>query len=144
MKQETIKLDFVCPKSWDKMNPMGDGRFCGSCQKIVTDYTALSQKEVVKVLSEKTEEGSCGHFYTHQLDKSHRSWKDELLNFYNTIRSSNSLNRYTKSILLGGLVVLMVSTGCTRKRFRSGMKRGKIHHSRTMGVVAHPSHKWGE
>ncbi len=151
MEKETIKLNFVCPKVWDDMKPKGDGRFCGSCQKVVTDYTALPKKEILKVLSENTEKEHCGHFYTYQLDVSHHSWKDKLVRFYEDKKAPHSLNKISNSIVLALLFIVLISTGCVRRR-SSGFVSGKmkVPSSRTMGnpeehsdkMNKHKKHHW--
>lgn len=39
--QKTIHFDIAshCSESWDQMTPQTRGRFCGSCQKTVVDFT---------------------------------------------------------------------------------------------------------
>src|SRR5688572_7497696 len=62
-------LSFVCPADWSKMKPSEQGRFCGSCQKTVVDFTQKSDAEILEMLS-KRETEICGTFYSHQLTQS--------------------------------------------------------------------------
>lgn len=51
------------------MTPGEQGRFCGSCQKIVVDFTAMSDKELLDHISKTAGQHSCGRFLSHQLNR---------------------------------------------------------------------------
>lgn len=59
-------LSFVCSEEWEKMSPCEQGRFCGSCQKTVVDFTQKSEPEILDYLAGQNRE-VCGTFYAHQL-----------------------------------------------------------------------------
>ena len=61
-------LSFVCSEDWNKMSLCAQGRFCGSCQKTVVDFTQKSEIEIREVLL-KQEGKVCGRFYAHQLSQ---------------------------------------------------------------------------
>ncbi|QDK78181.1 hypothetical protein EXU85_06045 [Spirosoma sp. KCTC 42546] len=68
MRSLTIQIPQPCHERWDDMQPTERGRFCASCQKTVVDYTALSDQELVRLLS-KAPETSCGRFRNEQLNR---------------------------------------------------------------------------
>ncbi|WP_460969583.1 hypothetical protein [Spirosoma migulaei] len=68
MRSLTIQISQPCHERWDEMQPNEQGRFCASCQKTVVDYTALSDHELVRLLS-KAPETSCGRFRNEQLNR---------------------------------------------------------------------------
>lgn len=68
MRSLTVQIPQPCPESWGDMQPAERGRFCGSCQKTVVDYTTLSDQELIRLLR-KTSEGSCGRFRDEQLNR---------------------------------------------------------------------------
>ena len=68
MRSLTVQIPQPCPERWGDMQPAAGGRFCGSCQKTVIDYTALSDQELVRLLR-KASEGSCGRFRDEQLNR---------------------------------------------------------------------------
>ncbi|AUD02561.1 hypothetical protein [Spirosoma pollinicola] len=68
MRSLTIQIPQPCHERWDDMQPNEQGRFCASCQKTVVDYTALSDQELVRLLS-KTSGSSCGRLRNEQLDR---------------------------------------------------------------------------
>ncbi|MVM31896.1 hypothetical protein GO755_17740 [Spirosoma sp. HMF4905] len=68
MRSLTIQIPQACHEGWDEMQPTERGRFCGSCQKTVVDYTKFTDQELVKLLS-KAPETSCGRFRNEQLNR---------------------------------------------------------------------------
>jgi hypothetical protein len=68
MRSLTVQIPQPCHERWDEMQPTEQGRFCASCQKTVVDYTALSDQELVQLLS-KIPETSCGRFRNEQLNR---------------------------------------------------------------------------
>jgi hypothetical protein len=68
MRSLTIQIPQPCHEPWSEMQPTEQGRFCASCQKTVIDYTALSDQELVRLLSQPTET-TCGRFRNEQLNR---------------------------------------------------------------------------
>ncbi|GAB4035957.1 carboxypeptidase-like regulatory domain-containing protein [Spirosoma jeollabukense] len=68
MQSLTIQIPQPCHERWDDMQPHEQGRFCANCQKMVVDYTALSDRELVKLLT-KPLTTSCGRFRDEQLNR---------------------------------------------------------------------------
>ncbi len=64
----TITVPKPCHENWEQMTPVERGRFCASCTKVVTDYSLMSDEELVKALRKKTE-NTCGNFREDQLDR---------------------------------------------------------------------------
>lgn len=56
-----------CPKSWAAMTPTADGRFCGSCQHEVVDFSRMSEAEVTAWLSRPSTGNVCGFFRAGQF-----------------------------------------------------------------------------
>ena len=67
-KEIYLHIPKPCHESWDAMTPVEQGRFCKSCCKEVIDFSTLSDKEVLKVLS-KNSGSTCGRFTNQQLEK---------------------------------------------------------------------------
>ena len=57
-----------CDEGWEQMIPDAQGRFCGSCQKTVIDFTQMSDAQVLATIS-KAAAGCCGRFQNDQLDR---------------------------------------------------------------------------
>jgi hypothetical protein len=63
----TISIPTPCHESWQEMTPVEKGRFCNSCQKAVTDFTVMSDQQIIDFL--KKHPGShCGRWLPNQLN----------------------------------------------------------------------------
>lgn len=68
-KSVQIHIPQPCHENWQKMTPKEQGRFCGSCQKTVVDFTAMSDKELLDYISNTSGQRSCGRFSNDQLNR---------------------------------------------------------------------------
>ncbi|HEX6427416.1 MAG TPA: carboxypeptidase-like regulatory domain-containing protein [Niastella sp.] len=57
-----------CHENWQNMTQQAQGRFCGSCQKTVVDFSVMTDKEILEYFS-KTSQHVCGRFSNDQLNK---------------------------------------------------------------------------
>jgi hypothetical protein len=57
-----------CHESWDKMTATDKGKFCDSCQKQVTDFTGMSDRELIAFFRKPTTGSVCGRFQNDQLN----------------------------------------------------------------------------
>lgn len=64
----TITVPQPCHESWATMTPAAQGRHCAACDKVVVDFTRLTDAEVVAFLGQASG-GSCGRFRTEQLSR---------------------------------------------------------------------------
>lgn len=64
-----VKIPEPCTENWDKMTPDNNGRFCGSCQKTVVDFTQMSDEQVKNFLLDNKHKNTCGRFNTAQLGR---------------------------------------------------------------------------
>ena len=68
----SLQIQEPCHENWAEMTSAERGRFCGSCQKVVTDFTAMSDNEIIAFFSNKSKnENVCGRFYDRQLNKNY-------------------------------------------------------------------------
>lgn len=58
-----------CHENWSGMTVSEQGRFCQSCQKTVTDFSMMSDKEILNHLSQRNT-NVCGRFTNDQLNRS--------------------------------------------------------------------------
>jgi hypothetical protein len=68
MKKLNLSIPEPCHESWDRMTPDEKGKFCGSCQKSVVDFTAMSDRQLGEFFK-KTKGSVCGRFHEDQLDR---------------------------------------------------------------------------
>jgi hypothetical protein len=71
MKAKSIQYSIPdpCEKNWNEMTPEATGRFCGSCEKSVVDFTNMSDFSIVNYLEKHKHEKVCGRFTKPQLDR---------------------------------------------------------------------------
>jgi hypothetical protein len=71
MKTKKIQYSIQnpCDKNWNDMRPETNGRFCGSCEKSVVDFTSMSDFSIVNYLENHKNEKVCGRFTKPQLDR---------------------------------------------------------------------------
>jgi len=67
-KSIRVQVKEPCHENWQNMTENEKGRFCGSCQKTVVDFTLMSDKQILDHLS-KASGGTCGRFANDQLDR---------------------------------------------------------------------------
>ncbi len=73
MKKYTISLSFQCNEDWNKMTPTDQGRHCQTCNKVVTDFTSLTDTEIINYLLKN--KNSCGRFKPSQLNRTYTLYK---------------------------------------------------------------------
>lgn len=68
---EKIKLQIAepCHENWDSMTSSEKGRFCGSCQKQVVDFTSMTDSQLVAFFKKSSTGSVCGRFIHTQLDR---------------------------------------------------------------------------
>jgi azurin len=68
MKKITLSIPEPCHENWNNMTPSQQGRFCGSCQKEVIDFTAMTDDELFRFFASKTTQNVCGRTLPDQLN----------------------------------------------------------------------------
>jgi hypothetical protein len=68
LKSLQINIPEPCHENWHNMTPQDQGRFCGSCQKVVVDFSLMTDKEVLNYFSKSTRP-VCGRFSNDQLNR---------------------------------------------------------------------------
>lgn len=58
-----------CNQNFNKMKKQGDGRYCASCEKVVVDFTKMSNKQLTDYLESRKSENICGRLKNVQLGK---------------------------------------------------------------------------
>jgi len=58
-----------CHENFTKMSKRGSGRYCGSCEKIVVDFTRMSDTEMFDYFEKHNGENICGRAKNTQLGK---------------------------------------------------------------------------
>jgi len=67
-----LSIPKPCHENWNEMTPTEKGRFCGSCQKEVTDFTNMTKIEIKEFFMNKASESACGRFENRQIEAFNR------------------------------------------------------------------------
>jgi len=62
----TLAIPTPCHEKWEQFTPTQKGRFCGSCQKEVIDFTSWSEEQIKQYFIAR-HTSTCGRFAPHQL-----------------------------------------------------------------------------
>lgn len=70
-KKYLVSIPEPCSEGWSNMTPEGQGRHCKSCDKVVVDFTSMSDSEIINLLKYKKSKNErvCGHFRSTQVNK---------------------------------------------------------------------------
>ena len=69
-KSYTFSVPEPCHEAWNSMSPVGSGRYCGQCTKVVTDFTHWTDAELLAFLKKRPDH-VCGRFNKSQLEKAY-------------------------------------------------------------------------
>jgi hypothetical protein len=64
--QQQIQIPTPCHENWEGMKQQEAGKFCGSCSKIVVDFTSWEVNDIFSYL--KQNKGTCGRFKKSQME----------------------------------------------------------------------------
>src|SRR5688572_33325629 len=68
-KKIQLSIPKPCHENWDAMTPVEKGRFCGSCQKQVVDFSHMTDREIAMFFKKPTTGSVCGRFMEDQLNR---------------------------------------------------------------------------
>lgn len=84
MFQNTLQLSIPdpCHEDWNQMTPQENGRYCTQCSKVLTDFTQMSDQEIIQFFENNTE-NVCGRLTKTQTQKIYYHYLEEnKSNFY--------------------------------------------------------------
>ena len=64
-----VSVPNPCHASWDKMTEQDNGRHCRSCDKVVVDFTNMSDEEIKNYFRAHQSQKICGHFKSDQVKR---------------------------------------------------------------------------
>jgi hypothetical protein len=64
----TLHIPKPCSENWNQMTPDEKGRFCKHCQKVVVDFSVMSDRQMAEYLANTSAE-TCGRFLPEQLNR---------------------------------------------------------------------------
>lgn len=65
-----VSIPEPCHEDWEQMSPTERGRFCASCQKVVVDYSQMSDAQILAAIKKTGASGlGCGRLSAQQQDR---------------------------------------------------------------------------
>jgi hypothetical protein len=68
MSKINLSIPEPCHEKWDNMTAVEKGRFCNSCQKVVVDFSSMSDAQLIAYFK-APKDSVCGRFDKEQLDR---------------------------------------------------------------------------
>jgi CarboxypepD_reg-like domain/Secretion system C-terminal sorting domain len=68
-KKLQLQIAEPCHENWDGMTPVEKGKFCGSCQKEVVDFSNMSDQQLAAFFKKPSTGSLCGRFNSEQLNR---------------------------------------------------------------------------
>jgi hypothetical protein len=124
-KSVKIQIPKPCHENWSHMTPDEQGMFCGSCQKIVVDFTVMGDKELLDYISKVAGQHTCGRFSNHQLNTN--------------IKATESKKRFSWAYVWNVLLASLLATESYAKGEPQIRKKPEVHLldvSPTVGTIA--------
>ena len=124
-KSLQIHIPEPCHENWQNMTPKEQGRFCGSCQKTVVDFSTMTDKEMLDYIS-KASHHVCGRFSNDQLNKD--------------IKITDNKKRFSFAYLLNLLLATLLVTETNAQVKPVKKKKPPVHKIKlapiiTMGMI---------
>jgi len=114
MKISGLNVPKPCSQDWEGMTPDGQGRFCGSCNKTVVDFTKMNNHEIVEYL--KNQGGrTCGYFLPNQVSVERPKHHQFLVNLYQNAQNGIKTT-LLRNVSLALIAFCMTMVGCNSPR----------------------------
>jgi hypothetical protein len=117
--QQQIQIPAACHESWDGMQQQEAGKFCGSCSKIVVDFTSWEVNDIFSYLKQNA--GTCGRFKQSQMQPVEVA--DDLV--VNIANSNFSIVRKIAAIIV--VVFVVGASSCTDNNTKGQIQVNATH-----------------
>lgn len=113
-KYISLEIPEPCHENWDQMSPREKGRYCGSCQKTVIDFSGMTDARIAEFFHKNTG-NVCGRFHPDQLERSMAVPKKQYpwAKYFFTVAIPAfllSLKSGAQSVALKGQTIRVIST----------------------------------
>jgi hypothetical protein len=95
---KSLSIPQTCHQSWQQMTTVNEGRHCEHCCKTVTDFTLMTNDEIINYLSAKN--NICGRFEHQQLN---------YINRHLYIEDLSASGRWKRILLIAGMITTINS-----------------------------------
>lgn len=108
-----IQIKNPCDADWQKMVPDSSGKFCASCEKIVVDFSKMSDNEIENYFATYKNQKTCGRFLQSQVE---RPLKTSSKDYFHLLFNKISATGFVRSVifLLAGSIIWLGS--CVKKQ----------------------------
>src|SRR5688572_26020087 len=128
-KKLQLTIAEPCHENWENMSPVEKGKYCGSCEKEVVDFSYMSDRQVAEFFKKPSTGSVCGRFMSDQLDRDITIPKKRI-----------PFIKYLFSILLPAIFISKASAqqkiGKVKPTTKDTTRRAIDHDLRTLGMVA--------
>jgi len=112
-----IHLPTPCHEKWDNMTPVDGGRHCGSCNKVLPDFSVMQEEQIAAYFKSATGP-VCGQFRADQVSDgtTYGGWK-----FYSKWKTAVAL------LLIGSMFMISCrrhTRGCVAYSDKGDVKHG--------------------
>jgi hypothetical protein len=114
MRNFKIHIPTPCHAEWNSMTPNSEGKFCGSCQKTVVDFTSMSDDEIRNYFTKNYSAKVCGHFKSSQITPAPLFIGRKLNHLYDFLESTRK-PYFFKAAALFIVGVCMTFAGCVQR-----------------------------
>ncbi len=111
MHDINIKVPIPCKEKWGCMTNVEVGKFCNVCNKVVVDFTSMTNEEVKDYFLKFRQQRVCGYFKPNQIRQRYNKFQQVLINLYNYIERVIELKLIRLTCLLFISFALALS-GC--------------------------------
>jgi hypothetical protein len=122
---KSISIPKPCHQSWQQMEPADQGRYCQSCCKTVTDFSVMTDGDIIRYLSSRS--NVCGRFEDHQLTRINQQLQPE--------KPSYSL---FKKAGLAAAVLIAIPFAKANAQKKHKTEQGPAKHARRDTLKIHP------
>lgn len=131
-----IRIPEPCHENWEAMTPEKQGRYCGSCCKIVVDFSKMEPEAISSYLKNYQSERVCGRFRREQVAEKSIQPAELIQSIF---RSGMSYIQKTAALFLLFFALSMDGNAQATPATDSVKKQTTM-----LGRVAHPPEKPGK
>lgn len=129
-----IQIKNPCDANWQEMSPASSGKYCGTCEKVVVDFSKMNDVQIKEYFTEYTEQKTCGRFLTSQVDRKLKMLPKNYLYLFFSKISRASIIQLVIFLMTGSFIWL---GSCVKKQNPATNKQPKYiepnTHNRLIG-----------
>lgn len=120
-----IQIKEPCHANWQEMTPTESGKYCGACEKVVVDFSKMSDAEIKNYFTEYASQKTCGRFLTSQVDRKLNVDR----NYFQTLRTKIPRTSIVQSLVFLAAGSFLWLSSCMKKHSTVGKVQYNDPHS---------------